>query len=164
MPENSNSLYHHFLHFLCFRGQFTWTKLLITDFLSIFAMTPNIVWLLCLNPKKVHIFQYKVLCNDTFSFYLWSLSKMKSRNSVLLLSAASFLASLSSLVNCSSDPFREYDPVELTGSDVYELYGWDPASIIAFRYEDSDTWTQIPVQIDEMHQQLWEAVNPGDCR
>ena len=64
----------------------------------------------------------------------------------------------------NSDPFRQYDPIELTGSDLYELYGWAPASIIAFRYEESEMWTQIPVQIDEMHEQYWEVVKPGDCR
>ena len=85
---------------------------------------------------------------------------MKPWNLVLTL-----VASFCCLVNClAADPFRAYDPVELTGSDVYELYGWDPASIIAFRYEETERWTQIPVQIDEMHEQLWEAVNPGDCR
>ena len=86
---------------------------------------------------------------------------MKPWNLVLL----TFVVSFCCLVNClAADPFRAYDPVELTGSDVYELYGWDPASIIAFRYEETGIWTQIPVQIDEMHEQMWEAVNPGDCR
>ena len=71
-----------------------------------------------------------------------------------------------SFVTVNSDQFRQYDPIELTGSDLYELYGWDIASIVAFRYEESlnEKWIQIPIQIDEMHEQYWEVVSPWDCR
>ena len=71
-----------------------------------------------------------------------------------------------SFVTVNTDQFRQYDPIELTGSDLYELYGWDIASIVAFRYEEIPTekWVQIPIQIDEMHEQYWEVVSPWDCR
>ena len=32
------------------------------------------------------------------------------------------------------------------------------------RYDGDEKWTQIPIQIDEMHMQDWEIIKPGDCR
>merc|ERR1711963_169990 len=64
----------------------------------------------------------------------------------------------------ASDPFRFYDPVVMNGNDLFELVGADPTSIVAFKYDDKNEWTQIPIQIDEMHMQDWEIIKPGDCR
>jgi len=64
----------------------------------------------------------------------------------------------------ANDPFRLYDPVVLNGNDLYELIGADPPSIVGFRYDGNEEWTQIPIQIDEMHMQDWEIIKPGDCR
>ena len=33
-----------------------------------------------------------------------------------------------------------------------------------FRYDGNEEWTQIPIQIDEMHMQDWEIIKSGDCR
>jgi hypothetical protein len=64
----------------------------------------------------------------------------------------------------ANDPFRLYDPVVLNGNDLFELIGVEPSSIVAFRYDGDEKWTQIPIQIDEMHMQDWEIIKPGDCR
>ena len=64
----------------------------------------------------------------------------------------------------ANDPYRLYDPIVLNGNDLYELIGADPPSIVAFKYEGNEEWTQIPIQIDEMHMQDWEIIKPGDCR
>ena len=48
---------------------------------------------------------------------------------------------------------RYYDPIELTGNDLFELIGAVPASIVGFRYDGNNDWHQIPIQIDEMHHQ-----------
>merc|ERR1712156_1299504 len=56
------------------------------------------------------------------------------------------------------------DPVVLNGNDLYELIGADPHSIVGFRYDGNEVWTQVPIQIDEMHYQNWEIIKPGDCR
>ena len=64
----------------------------------------------------------------------------------------------------ANDPYRLYDPIVLNGNDLYELIGADPTSIVAFKYEGNEEWTQIPIQIDEMHMQDWEIIKPGDCR
>ena len=60
--------------------------------------------------------------------------------------------------------FRHDDPIVMNGNDLYELIGVKPEFIVGFRYESDDTWTQIPIQVDEMHVQKWEVIKPGECR
>jgi hypothetical protein len=64
------------------------------------------------------------------------------------------------------DPLRQNDPVEISGSKLFELVGADPKAIVGFRYDPTspEEWIQIPIQIDEMHFQEWEVIKPGDCR
>lgn len=87
---------------------------------------------------------------------------MKSVQVLLTLFQIGYLSS----VTAAQDPLRLFDPVELTGADLYELLGEDPVSIMGFRFEpDSiEQWSQIPIQIDEKHYQEWQKVRPGDCR
>ena len=61
-------------------------------------------------------------------------------------------------------PLRDYDPVVMNGNDLYELIGVKPESIVGFRYEDNGKWTQVPIQVDEMHMQDWSVIKNGDCR
>ena len=59
---------------------------------------------------------------------------------------------------------RMKDPVVLKGQDLFEIVGKEPESIVAFKYQGPDSWQQIPMQIDEMHNQYWDVIKPGDCR
>lgn len=63
---------------------------------------------------------------------------------------------------------RNYDPVVLKGSDLPELLGIKVEFIVAFQLNYTNNkvsnWTQIPIQIDEMHVQDWEIIKHGDCR
>jgi hypothetical protein len=63
---------------------------------------------------------------------------------------------------------RKYDPVVLKGSDLPELLGIKVEFIVAFQLNYTinkvSNWTQIPIQIDEMHVQDWEIIKHGDCR
>jgi hypothetical protein len=63
---------------------------------------------------------------------------------------------------------RKYDPVVLKGSDLPELLGIKVEFIVAFQLNYTNNkvsnWTQIPIQIDEMHVQDWEIIKHGDCR
>jgi len=44
---------------------------------------------------------------------------------------------------------RPVDPVVITGANVPGLVGSAPATIVAFSWNPTDTWVQIPVQVDE---------------
>lgn len=77
-----------------------------------------------------------------------------------------FLLRIGFVSSVIEDPLRLFDPVELTGADLYELLGEDPASIMGFRFapDSIEQWEQIPIQIDEKHYQEWQRIKPGDCR
>ncbi len=61
------------------------------------------------------------------------------------------------------DPYsREADPVVLKGEVLPNIMGQDPSRILAYRWTGSE-FEQIPVQIDEMHVQMWDTIKNGDC-
>lgn len=63
----------------------------------------------------------------------------------------------------SNDPFnREADPVVLKGSDIPEILSIIPEDIIGFKF-DGNSLIQVPIQIDEMHVQLWNNIKENDC-
>ena len=80
-----------------------------------------------------------------------------------------FVASIfisSSVIGIDPPPSRHADPVVLMGKDVPELNWYFPQDLVAFSYDAvEDSWTQIPLQIDEKHFQLWDRIkNSVDCK
>ena len=57
---------------------------------------------------------------------------------------------------------RMADPVVLKGIDLPELIGIYPEEIVGFMF-DGVQLNQVPIQIDEMHIQLWDNIKDGDC-
>ncbi|MEM6696821.1 MAG: T9SS type A sorting domain-containing protein [Bacteroidota bacterium] len=58
---------------------------------------------------------------------------------------------------------RDCDPVVLKGDEINCMLGEDPDMVVAFSYE-SGSWTQIPMQIDEMILlDITAAYGPNDC-
>ena len=68
----------------------------------------------------------------------------------------------------SSSNLRTKDPVVLKGSKIPELVNenvTDLDSIVGFAYDSSTSnYTQVPIQIDEMHMKEWREINPFNCR
>ena len=63
---------------------------------------------------------------------------------------------------------RTKDPVVLKGSDIPELVNegvTDLESVVGFAYDAASNpkYTQVPIQIDEMHLKLWSDINPFNC-
>ena len=53
----------------------------------------------------------------------------------------------------------------LKGSDLPELLGVPPSQIFGYTFNSVGKWTQVPIQIDEMHYQSWDVIkNVPDCR
>ena len=53
----------------------------------------------------------------------------------------------------------------LKGSDLTELLGTPINQILGYSFNANGQWTQIPIQIDEMHFQKWETIkHEPDCR
>ncbi len=50
----------------------------------------------------------------------------------------------------------------LKGLDLPNMMGQDPAMILAFSWTGTE-FEQIPVQVDEMHVQLWNTIKNDDC-
>ncbi len=67
--------------------------------------------------------------------------------------AALVVVPLLGLAACTPGPtsrlLRPVDPVVITGASVTALVGSAPGDIVAFSYNPTDTWKQIPVQVDE---------------
>ena len=57
---------------------------------------------------------------------------------------------------------READPVVLTGEDIPEMLHIIPGDIIGYKF-DGISLVQVPIQIDEMHVQLWNNIKDNDC-
>ena len=78
------------------------------------------------------------------------------------------LAFAHSALALSSSNLRSKDPVVLKGSDIPELVNegiTDLDSVVGFAYDStSSQFTQIPIQIDEMHMVQWQNINPFNCR
>ena len=78
-----------------------------------------------------------------------------------------FVLCLILIVESDQEPAsRHADPVVLLGKDVPELNWYFPHDLVAFRYRTAfDGWSQIPLQIDERHFQLWDRIKNGvDCK
>ena len=53
----------------------------------------------------------------------------------------------------------------LKGSDLTELLDTPINQILGYNFNGNGEWTQIPIQIDEMHLQKWETIkHEPDCR
>ena len=65
----------------------------------------------------------------------------------------------------SQDPLsREMDPVVLKGTDVPNYYGASVNDIAGYSWDQtSGRFTQVPIQIDEMHLQDYDVIKNGDC-
>ena len=64
----------------------------------------------------------------------------------------------------SFSPKRKFDAIVFKGEDLPQLLDVPVNYIVGFTYS-KDSWTQIPIQIDEMHLQNWETIKNGeDCR
>ena len=60
---------------------------------------------------------------------------------------------------------RVHDAVVLKGSDLPELLSVPTWQILGYNFNSSGLWTQIPIQIDEMHYQKWDIIkHVPDCR
>ena len=60
---------------------------------------------------------------------------------------------------------RVHDAVVLKGSDLPELLSVPTWQILGYNFNSSGIWTQIPIQIDEMHYQKWDIIkHVPDCR
>ena len=60
---------------------------------------------------------------------------------------------------------RVHDAVVLKGSDLPELLSIPTWQILGYNFNSSGLWTQIPIQIDEMHYQKWDIIkHVPDCR
>ena len=60
---------------------------------------------------------------------------------------------------------RVHDAVVLKGSDLPELLSVPTWQILGFNFNSSGQWTQIPIQIDEMHYKKWDIIkHVPDCR
>ena len=60
---------------------------------------------------------------------------------------------------------RVHDAVVLKGSDLPELLNVPTWQILGYNFNSSGLWTQIPIQIDEMHYQKWDIIkHVPDCR
>ena len=60
---------------------------------------------------------------------------------------------------------RVHDAVVLKGSDLSELLSVPTWQILGYNFNSSGLWTQIPIQIDEMHYQKWDIIKHApDCR
>jgi hypothetical protein len=60
---------------------------------------------------------------------------------------------------------RVHDAVVLKGSDLKEILSVPTWQILGFNFNSSGQWTQIPIQIDEMHYQKWDIIkHVPDCR
>ena len=60
---------------------------------------------------------------------------------------------------------RVHDAVVLKGSDLSELLSVPTWQILGYNFNSSGLWTQIPIQIDEMHYQKWDIIkHVPDCR
>ncbi len=62
------------------------------------------------------------------------------------------------------DPYdRSRDPVVLKGSDI-SYTDADVNDLVGFKYNAVDSsWTQVHIQIDEMHMQDYDVIKNGDC-
>ena len=87
-------------------------------------------------------------------------SKMLDRNILLVLIALAGLAH-----GQSQDPLsRDMDPVILKGTDVPNYYGAAVTDITGYSWDQTrGEFTQVPVQIDEMHMQDYDVIKKGDC-
>lgn len=56
-------------------------------------------------------------------------------------------ACLSSLLSFSQT--RDCDPVVANGTEVTCIQGFSPSDLVGFKYNTTDGWVQIPIQIDE---------------
>jgi hypothetical protein len=73
------------------------------------------------------------------------------------------LALSSALAQQGPDPrSRDADPVVLKGGSLANLLGQDPGRILGFSW-DGAAFQQVPVQVDEMHLQMWETIKKDDC-
>ncbi|MGZ8763690.1 MAG: hypothetical protein ACXW2Y_10225 [Acidimicrobiia bacterium] len=67
--------------------------------------------------------------------------------------AALVVVPLLGLAACAPGPtsrlLRPVDPVVITGAGVAALVGSAPGAIVAFSYNPTNAWVQIPVQVDE---------------
>ena len=66
---------------------------------------------------------------------------------------------------CTVPSARIHDPVVLKGSELPELLGVPTWQLLGFNFNSSGQWTQVPIQIDEMHYQKWDVIkHVPDCR
>ena len=80
---------------------------------------------------------------------------------------AALAVGTASLAGCNADAgtglwLRDHDPVVLTGGQVGDLVGVAPGSIVAFRWNgDAALWDQVPVQVDQRHQEFLSKLRNG---
>lgn len=75
-----------------------------------------------------------------------------------------YISSIFLLSSAAIPPERNADPVVLKGKDVTELYWKHPDDIVGFNH-DGTQWNQVPIQVDEVHYQLWDNIkNKKDCK